>query len=375
MQHETLNDIPGGDEKTGRLGRRAALRFLAVASVTAAVAPLEALARTSDASRNVDAHAEAIRGSDLLVQGRYEEAAAVLTPAALAAPRDEWIWSLAGRAQFLAGRHREARESFIRVLRLNPADAQARMMLERIAMHPLPGDDALAVSGREGALERKAREEAWAAMDGHSLARLVIDPGHGGRDVGDFGLEAFSEKNVNFALAVATARRLRSFTSELSVFLTRNADRAVSASERARTAERLSAGLLVSVHCDAAIQSPEVYVWSAVPTSSRAAQVAVRENMPFRLESPALQRGGLGGLLSRALRQRWMDASFAMAETTAGGLGAATVQGADFSLLARSRVPGFLVVLPWPSSDGVQEWGGRLALALASVRRATAEVG
>jgi N-acetylmuramoyl-L-alanine amidase len=80
---------------------------------------------------------------------------------------------------------------------------------------------------------------------------IVIDPGHGGDDVGVRGAGGLQEKQ----LTLDVARRIRSMIESrlgLRVILTRDDDRTVSLDERAATANNNKANLLVSLHANGA---------------------------------------------------------------------------------------------------------------------------
>jgi len=80
---------------------------------------------------------------------------------------------------------------------------------------------------------------------------IVIDPGHGGEDVGVRGAGGLEEKQ----LALDVARRVRSLVESrlgLRVILTREDDKLVTLDERAATANNNKASLLVSLHANGA---------------------------------------------------------------------------------------------------------------------------
>jgi N-acetylmuramoyl-L-alanine amidase len=83
------------------------------------------------------------------------------------------------------------------------------------------------------------------------LQTIVIDPGHGGPDIGVRGAAGSEEK----ALTLDVARRLRTLIESrlgLRVILTRDEDRAVGPDERAAMANNSKADLFVSLHANAA---------------------------------------------------------------------------------------------------------------------------
>jgi N-acetylmuramoyl-L-alanine amidase len=82
---------------------------------------------------------------------------------------------------------------------------------------------------------------------------IVIDAGHGGKDPGAHG--SFSlEKNVTLAIAKKLEFLLKSDMQDVKVVMTRSTDKFVQLNKRAEIANRLSANLFISIHCNS---SPE----------------------------------------------------------------------------------------------------------------------
>ncbi len=89
-----------------------------------------------------------------------------------------------------------------------------------------------------------------------ALQTLVIDPGHGGEDIGVRGTTGTEEKQITLALA----RRLKTLVEArlgIRVVLTRDDDRMVSLDERAAIANNSKADLFLSLHANGA-PSPTV---------------------------------------------------------------------------------------------------------------------
>jgi N-acetylmuramoyl-L-alanine amidase len=87
-----------------------------------------------------------------------------------------------------------------------------------------------------------------------ALQTIVIDPGHGGEEIGVRGADGLEEKQ----LTLDVARRLRSMIESrlgVRVILTRDDDRAVSIDERAAAANNGKADLLVSLHANGALSA------------------------------------------------------------------------------------------------------------------------
>jgi len=116
--------------------------------------------------------------------------------------------------------------------------------------------------------------------NGDGIRLIVIDPGHGGRDPGAIGPSGVMEKDVNLALAKATATALRQQLG-VKVLLTREDDRYLGLRERTEYANRVGADLFISLHANATTGNRaygvETYFLNLSKTDE-AAEVAAREN-------------------------------------------------------------------------------------------------
>jgi len=148
-----------------------------------------------------------------------------------------------------------------------------------------PREEATAQAGNPAAKARELRSAARkspasvAAQLGLKMRRVVVDPGHGGRDTGAIGPHGVREKDVALAIARALAQRLRALG--FTVILTRKDDSYVSLDERTRIANQARADLFVSVHCNAARRRTlsGVETWTLNVASDRyATRLATFEN-------------------------------------------------------------------------------------------------
>jgi len=80
--------------------------------------------------------------------------------------------------------------------------------------------------------------------------RIVLDPGHGGKDPGAIGPRGVMEKEVTLAMAKALAEQLKK-RYPCEVILTRDSDVYIPLDERTLIANRLDADLFVSLHANA----------------------------------------------------------------------------------------------------------------------------
>ncbi len=115
---------------------------------------------------------------------------------------------------------------------------------------------------------------------GLNVQRIVIDPGHGGKDPGCRSRSGVLEKDVTLRLAKLLAEELR---RELGcdVFLTRNKDVFLSLEERTAIANMKNADLFISIHINAHRSSKvwglETYFLN-MATDEQSVAVAAREN-------------------------------------------------------------------------------------------------
>jgi len=176
------------------------------------------------------------------------------------------------------------------------AEGGAELPPEPEAPEPIPGltvkaavppreEEAAPAHRNAAAKARELRSAARkapasvAAQLGLKMRRVVIDPGHGGRDTGAIGPRGLREKDVALAIARTLAGRLRALG--FTVILTRKDDSYVSLDERTRIANQARADLFVSVHCNAARRRTltGVETWTLNVASDRyATRLATFEN-------------------------------------------------------------------------------------------------
>ena len=127
----------------------------------------------------------------------------------------------------------------------------------------------------------KRREMNLAQRFRNRLGRIVLDPGHGGKDPGAVGLSGLREKRVALDIAFRTRRVLGRVLPGNRVYLTRTTDRYISLSYRTSFANENDADIFVSIHANSArsrrIHGIETYLLSEA-SSSRALRLAARES-------------------------------------------------------------------------------------------------
>ena len=116
---------------------------------------------------------------------------------------------------------------------------------------------------------------------------LVIDAGHGGRDVGAMGRKA-KEKTINLNVALAFGKLVETKCPEVKVIYTRKTDKFVALSERAAIANRNNADLFISIHTNAVARGKKVYGTETFTLGMARAdenlEVAKRENSVITYE-------------------------------------------------------------------------------------------
>ena len=115
---------------------------------------------------------------------------------------------------------------------------------------------------------------------GLKIARIVIDPGHGGHDTGTIGPEGLEEKNVVLDVALRL-RKLIEQRMGSEVIMTRTDDTFIPLEERTAIANQRSADLFISIHANASrdesARGIEVYYLS-LTSDPGSLEVAAREN-------------------------------------------------------------------------------------------------
>ncbi len=113
------------------------------------------------------------------------------------------------------------------------------------------------------------------------VRKIIIDPGHGGRDPGAPGaIKGVWEKDIVLKLSKTLAQKLRKRLN-CTVILTRTTDRKLTLEERTAMANTQRADLFISMHCNAAVNKKikgiETYLLN-LATDEHAIAVAAREN-------------------------------------------------------------------------------------------------
>ncbi len=229
------------------------------------------------------------------------------------------------------------------------------------AASPAPTEDAPAPAPAATAASAQVSvaPPAAAAAQAHRRIRVVIDPGHGGKDSGAIGVRGLEEKNVNLLAARQLADIFRK-DKRFDVIMTRDSDVFIPLSGRSAIANNDDADVFVSLHCNSAPERGrndfEIYSMSDHATDPEAERLAEYENSVVKLEGKPSQETQAQLLLDEmgetefyndgaklaAFVEREADKRFPKLD---GG-----VRKADFYVLRGTHAPAILVEMDYINS-------------------------
>jgi N-acetylmuramoyl-L-alanine amidase len=228
-------------------------------------------------------------------------------------------------------------------------ESPARLVIELSGSPVAPGEKAASPAPAP----RPARPADEAAV-----RTVVIDPGHGGENVGAKGSAGTLEKDVSLAIA----RKLRAELVNargLQVFLTRDKDAEVGLDERTAIANNYKADLFVSIHANASrargAKGSEVYFLSYQASDDESRWVAQSEGAAEPLgETP--RSSDLALILWDMAQAEHLEESSALASRIQEELAVVTgsegrgVKQAPFRVLVGATMPAVLVEVAFISN-------------------------
>ena len=205
----------------------------------------------------------------------------------------------------------------------------------------------------------KRREMNLTQRFRHGLGRIVLDPGHGGKDPGAVASSGLREKDVALDIALRTRRVLRRTMPGNRVYLTRTTDRYISLSNRTSFANEHDADIFVSIHANSArsrrIHGIETYLLSEA-SSGRALRLAARESGTSLARMTDLQKIlndlGLRSKVteSQQLAQRIQRSMLSRLRSGYRGIRNLGVKRGPFYVLLGARMPSVLVEVAFISN-------------------------
>ena len=214
-----------------------------------------------------------------------------------------------------------------------------------------------------------------------ALPVIVIDPGHGGIDVGAQASATVQEKDIVFDFAKTLRSQLEK-TGRYKVLMTRNTDVFVPLAQRVKIARDVSADLFISIHADIlsdpqGVSGATFYTVSDKASDREAARLAEKENLADSVAGLEGNddAGDVSDILFDLTRRETRTWSHSFAKTLvrywgeAGPVNKNPHRSAGFKVLKAPDVPSVLLELGYLSNarDTASltrpEWRGKAAEA------------
>ncbi len=183
--------------------------------------------------------------------------------------------------------------------------------------------------------------------------KVLIDPGHGGRDDGAQGLYQISEKTVALKVSKMVQKELERYSKlndfPIQVELTRADDFFVNLRDRNRIANEWEADLFLSIHLNSSphpkARGFEVYFMSSNASDAAAAKLAHLENQGVRVDT----RSPVQNILSDVQLNHHVSESSEFAESVFSAISTRVlssgraVRQAPFAVLHGTEMPAVLI--------------------------------
>ena len=147
--------------------------------------------------------------------------------------------------------------------------------------HP-PEQPAVSRAAAPAHMDRLAALPSLARQFALGVKRIVVDPGHGGKDRGAISCNQVAEKDITLVIAQALKENLEKEIG-CKVILTRTRDQFLTLEERTRIANEAKADLFISIHAnahlDTTLSGVETYYLNFAK-DQESARVAALENRP-----------------------------------------------------------------------------------------------
>jgi N-acetylmuramoyl-L-alanine amidase len=209
-----------------------------------------------------------------------------------------------------------------------------------------------ALASLERKRERPLPRESKKPQNG-ALRKIVLDPGHGGKDSGAIGVGGVAEKDIVLSVAKRLAKKLKNEMG-VDVVLTRRDDTFIPLEDRTAIANAEEADLFISLHTNASPNAGgrgiETYYLDNT-TDEAALRLAARENATSRkgvtdlqfILSDLTQNSKLEDSIS--LAHRLQSALVSVVGQKHGEVRDLGVKKAQFFVLVGAKMPSVLVEL------------------------------
>lgn len=204
------------------------------------------------------------------------------------------------------------------------------------------------------------------------IRRIIIDPGHGGKDYGASGYDdRYFEKQATLEIGKKVAQLLQK-DPHLEIFLTRKGDYYITLKYRTDFANSLKADLFVSIHCNSNPKSrasgTETYYYGAKASNQFAAFQASRENGINDYKEFILN-----DLIHNSFRENSSTLAECVDKNIRMNLGQhiRRIQTAPFYVLCRVNMPSILIETAFISNPSEEkklrsdEWQNKIARSIA----------
>lgn len=223
-----------------------------------------------------------------------------------------------------------------------------------------PAQDSKPAAPAKSAPVIKQEPHPLAVSSAHKKMRIVVDPGHGGKDPGAVR-SRMREKDWNLAVGKELVQLLKKAGFEVK--MTRDNDTFIALSERSKISNNFKADLFISVHTNASknrnAHGFQVYFRSEKATDKEAADVAAMENEAMQYEE--VHYNFVDALLQSLAKNEFVNESSKLAGYVRNavykqpGIGIAvnqnsSVRQANFYVLKGVNSPAILVEMGYISS-------------------------
>lgn len=184
------------------------------------------------------------------------------------------------------------------------------------------------------------------------IETIVIDPGHGGEELGAEGVSGIYEKDIVLDLALRLKRLLEK-EENLKVILTREKDVNLSLDERTSIANHNHADLFISIHVNASkgkkVKGAETFFLSYEATDEEIRTLAALENNAVGIPEKRLEGGEIEMILWDMAQMQYLQESSELAETIQEelnqllGIKDRGVKQAPFRVLMGATMPAVLI--------------------------------